>query len=68
VPEGLEDSVAKVLRSCSVEALFGHEYEDMTLQENLGLPRPENQIFSPSYDQSGGPSDAAPALRPLDNG
>jgi hypothetical protein len=46
VPEGLEDFVDKVVPELQRRGLFRREYEGMTLRENLGLPRPENQFFS----------------------
>jgi hypothetical protein len=68
VPEGIDDFVAKALPELPRRGLFQREYEGKTLRENLGLPRPENPLFSPSKDRSDGPFDAAPARRPLDNG
>jgi alkanesulfonate monooxygenase SsuD/methylene tetrahydromethanopterin reductase-like flavin-dependent oxidoreductase (luciferase family) len=65
VPGGLDDFVDKVVPELQRRGLFRREYEGKTLRENLGLPRPENQFFSPSKDPGVG---VAPALRPLDNG
>jgi hypothetical protein len=48
--------------------LSRREYEGKMLQENLGLPRPENQFFASSNVFSGGEPLVAPALRSLENG
>jgi alkanesulfonate monooxygenase len=68
VPEGLDDFVDKVVPELQRRGLFRREYEGKTLRENLGLPRPENQFFKSLKDRSDARPDAAPALRPLNNG
>ena len=45
VPQGLDDFVDKVVPELQRRGIFRREYEGMTLRENLGLPRPENQFF-----------------------
>ena len=45
VPAGLEDFTSKVVPELQRRGLFREEYEGVTLRENLGLPRPENQFF-----------------------
>ena len=45
VPQGLDDFVDKVVPELQRRGVFRHEYEGMTLRENLGLPRPENRFF-----------------------
>jgi hypothetical protein len=47
LPAGLDDFVDKVVPELQRRGLFRTEYEGVTLRENLGLPRPENQFFKP---------------------
>ncbi len=44
VPGGLGDFVDRVVPELQRRNLFRREYEDRTLRENLGLPRPENRF------------------------
>ena len=46
VPAGLEDFTRKVVPELQRRGLFRREYEGATLRENLGLPRPENRVFT----------------------
>jgi FMN-dependent oxidoreductase (nitrilotriacetate monooxygenase family) len=48
VPEGLDDFVDQVVPVLQRRGLFRTEYEGTTLREHLGLPRPQNQFFSPA--------------------
>lgn len=47
LPASLDDFVDKVVPELQRRGLFRTEYEGVTLRENLGLPRPENQFFKP---------------------
>ena len=44
-PPRLDDFVDEVVPELQRRGIFRREYEGMTLRENLGLPRPENQFF-----------------------
>jgi alkanesulfonate monooxygenase len=45
LPGGLDDFVDLVVPELQRRGIFRREYEGMTLRENLGLKRPENQFF-----------------------
>src|ERR1700736_1546325 len=45
LPAGLDDFVDKVVPELQKRGIFRREYEDRTLRENLGLPRPKNRFF-----------------------
>jgi alkanesulfonate monooxygenase len=45
LPGGLDDFVNKVIPELQRRGIFRREYEGKTLRENLGLPRPKNQLF-----------------------
>ena len=45
LPGGLDDFVDRVVPVLQDRGLFRREYEGVTLRENMGLPRPENQFF-----------------------
>jgi FMN-dependent oxidoreductase (nitrilotriacetate monooxygenase family) len=45
LPGGLDDFVDRVVPVLQDCGLFRREYEGVTLRENMGLPRPENQFF-----------------------
>ena len=45
LPGGLDDFCDRVVPELQRRGLFRREYEGVTLRENLGLPRPENQFF-----------------------
>ena len=45
LPGGLDDFVDRVGPVLQDRGLFRREYEGVTLRENMGLPRPENQFF-----------------------
>jgi hypothetical protein len=45
VPAGLDDFCTKVVPELQRRGLFRTEYAGVTLRENLGLPRPDNQFF-----------------------
>ena len=45
LPGGLDEFVDRVVPVLQDRGLFRCEYEGVTLRENMGLPRPENQFF-----------------------
>ena len=45
LPAGLHDFVDWVVPELQSRRLLRREYEETTLKENLGLPRPENHFF-----------------------
>src|SRR3981189_763754 len=45
VPGGLDDFVDRVVPELQRRNLFRRGYENRTLRENLGLPRPQNRFF-----------------------
>jgi alkanesulfonate monooxygenase len=49
LPEGLNDFVDKVIPELQQRGIFRQEYEGKTLRENLGLARPVNRFFQPSF-------------------
>jgi FMN-dependent oxidoreductase (nitrilotriacetate monooxygenase family) len=54
VPAGLNDFCRKVVPELQRRGLFRKEYAGVTLRENLGVPRPENQFFRERRAQSTG--------------
>ena len=47
VPSGLHEFVDLVIPELQWRGLFRRTYEGATLRERPGLPRPDNQFFSP---------------------
>ena len=45
LPAGLDDFVDRIVPELQKRRLFRREYEGVTLRDNLGLPRPQNQFF-----------------------
>ena len=45
LPAGLDDFVDRVVPELQRRGIFRRDYEGRTLRENLGLPRPANQLF-----------------------
>ena len=68
VPEGLDDFVDKVVPELQRRGLFRREYEGKTLRDNLGLPRPENQVFKSPKDLSGQRAEVALEVHRHQNG
>jgi FMN-dependent oxidoreductase (nitrilotriacetate monooxygenase family) len=46
LPEGLDAFVDRVIPELQRRGIFRREYRGKTLRENLGLPRPENRVFT----------------------
>lgn len=44
-PSGLDDFVDKVIPELQRRGLFRQQYEDQTLRENMGLPRPKKRFI-----------------------